>query len=74
MPVAYTILRKLQGGELLRVATFDDLDEARQVADGLYQYWPAEYLVIAAHQTSRVQHESFYERRPPTAGARLWRN
>jgi hypothetical protein len=72
--MAYTILRKLEGGELLRVATFDDLDEARQVADGLYQYWPAEYLVIAADATGGGQHEGFYELHLLTAGARQWRN
>jgi hypothetical protein len=72
--MAYTILRKLQGGELLRVATFDDLDEARQVADGLYQYWPAEYVVVAADETGGEQHGGFHERHPLTAGARQWRN
>jgi hypothetical protein len=49
--MAYMILRKLERGELLKVATVHDLEEALRLAEGLYQYWPAEY---AAGTPSRV--------------------
>lgn len=69
--MAYTILRKLDGGELLRVATLDDLDEARRLAEALYEYWPADYSVIAVDGGER--NEASYEWHAPRAALR-WRN
>jgi hypothetical protein len=41
----YDVLRRLEGGELLRVASRSELAEARQLAESLNFYWPAEYIV-----------------------------
>jgi hypothetical protein len=45
MARAYDILRKLENGELLPIASRSDLAEARKLAESLYLYWPAEYVV-----------------------------
>jgi hypothetical protein len=62
--MAYVILRKLEGGELLRVASFDDLSKAQCLAEALYQYWPADYSVIALDDASLGTHE----------GLQVWRS
>ena len=46
--MAYIILRKLEGGELLRIASFDDLSEAQRLAEA----WP-DLLVVRAHDEPR---------------------
>ena len=45
MPRAYDILRKLENGEVLPIASRNDLEEAKQLAESLNAYWPAEYIV-----------------------------
>jgi len=45
MARAYDILRKLENGEVLPIATRTDLTEAKQLAESLNSYWPAEYIV-----------------------------
>ena len=45
MPRAYDILRKLENGEVLPIASRNDLSEAKQLAESLNDYWPAEYIV-----------------------------
>lgn len=45
MARAYDILRKLESGELLPIASRGDLAEAKQLAESLNSYWPAEYIV-----------------------------
>jgi len=45
MPRAYDILRKLENGEVLPIASRNDLSEAKQLAESLNAYWPAEYVV-----------------------------
>ena len=45
MARAYDILRKLETGELLPIASRNDLEEAKQLAESLNSYWPAEYIV-----------------------------
>jgi hypothetical protein len=45
MARAYEIIRKLENGELLRVASRDDLGEARKLIESLSFHWPAEYFV-----------------------------
>ena len=45
MPRAYDILRKLENGEVLPIASRGDLDEAKELAESLNCYWPAEYIV-----------------------------
>lgn len=42
---AYDILRKLENGEMLPIASRNDLAEAKQLAESLNFYWPAEYIV-----------------------------
>jgi len=69
--MAYIILRKLEGGELLPVATFDDLSEAQSLADALYDYWPADYSVIPLDDAGLGKDEGFREWRPQRP-ARWW--
>lgn len=45
MARAYDILRKLENGEILKVASRSDLAEARELAESLDAYWPAHYFV-----------------------------
>lgn len=45
MARAYDILRKLESGEMLRIASRGGLPEAKQLAESLNSYWPAEYIV-----------------------------
>jgi uncharacterized protein (DUF2249 family) len=45
MARAYDILRRLENGEMLAVASRNDLTEARHLAESLNFYWPAEYIV-----------------------------
>lgn len=71
--MAYTILRKLDGGELLQVATLDDLEEAQRLAEALCEYWPADYSVIALDKTGGGRHAGSYEWHAPRAVIR-WLN
>jgi hypothetical protein len=45
MARAYDILRKLENGEVLSVASRNNLTEAKRLAESLNSYWPAEYIV-----------------------------
>jgi hypothetical protein len=68
--MAYIILRKLEGGELLRIASFDDLSEAQRLAEALHKYWPADYSVIALDGAGLKRYESLHEWRPQRAARR----
>jgi hypothetical protein len=78
--MAYIILRKLERGELLTVATVHDLEEALRLAEGLYEYWPAEYSVrncesgmdIPINYTVGRMHQGLWEQSHKPA--RQWRN
>jgi len=41
----YQVLVQLEGGELLYVASRNELEEAVQLIDGLNSYWPRKYVV-----------------------------
>ncbi len=72
--MAYVILRKLEGGEFLPVATFDDLSKAQHLAEALYEYWPADYSVIAlADKGTSGRDEGFQKPRSQRA-PRPWLN
>ena len=79
--MAYIILCKLDCGQLLRVATACGLDEALRLAEGLYEYWPAEYSVlniesgknIPVNRTIGQTCDDLFERHPQEAAAQ-WRN
>jgi hypothetical protein len=45
MARAYDILRKMDNGEVLPIASRGNLEEAKQLAKSLNAYWPAEYIV-----------------------------
>jgi predicted alpha/beta hydrolase family esterase len=45
MARAYDILRKLENGEFVTVASRNDLAQAKELAESLNRYWPAEYVV-----------------------------
>ncbi len=45
MTRTYDILRKLGNGEMLPIASRGDLAGAKQLAESLNFYWPAEYIV-----------------------------
>ena len=53
--MSYTVFRKLETGELLQVATRDDLREAERLAQALDQYWPADYPVLDAPSAAEVE-------------------
>ena len=79
--MAYTVLRKLTNGELLAVATVDDLDQAQQLVEGLYEYWPAAYSIwnsgsganVAFDNTNGRELKGSCGRHPPRAAQR-WLN
>jgi hypothetical protein len=71
--MAYVILRKLEGGEFLPVATFDDLSKAQHLAEALYEYWPADYSVIALADGDLGRDEGFQKPRSQRA-PRPWLN
>jgi hypothetical protein len=50
----YDILRKLENGEVLPVASRDDLTEARHLAESLNSFWPAEYIVREVHSGAEI--------------------
>ena len=41
----YKVLRKLENGEFLHVASRDNREEAVQLVAALNTYWPGEYIV-----------------------------
>jgi hypothetical protein len=41
----YTVLRKLENGEYLHVASRDNREEVLQLVVDLNTHWPAEYIV-----------------------------
>jgi hypothetical protein len=43
--MAYKIFRKLETGELLLLASFDDLDQAKELVQSLNEHWPGDYSV-----------------------------
>ena len=45
MARAYDILRKMGNGEILPIASRNELSEAKELAESLDSYWPAEYIV-----------------------------
>jgi hypothetical protein len=45
MARAYDILRRMENGEVLPIASRRDLEEAKELAESLNAYWPAEYIV-----------------------------
>lgn len=48
MARAYDILRKMENEEVLLIASREELGEAKQLAESLNSYWPAEYIVREA--------------------------
>jgi hypothetical protein len=45
MARAYDILRRMENGEMLPIASRGNLEEAEELAESLNAYWPAEYIV-----------------------------
>jgi hypothetical protein len=43
--VAYDIFHKLETGELVWLASFDDLSEANKLRESLREHWPADNVV-----------------------------
>jgi hypothetical protein len=41
----YTVLKRLENGEFVHVASRDDLQQALQLAQSLNAHWPGEYEV-----------------------------
>jgi hypothetical protein len=41
----YTLLKRLENGEFVHVASRDDLQQALQLAQSLNAHWPGEYEV-----------------------------
>ena len=42
----YKVFRKLETGELLPLASFEDLDRAKQLIASLEEHWPGDYFVM----------------------------
>jgi len=53
--MAYTIFRELKTGELLRVATRDDINEAKRLAQSLAEYWPADYSILDSGSAAEAE-------------------
>ena len=43
---AYEIVRTLEDGQRVQVATFQDLSEARGLVAALNEYWPGGYSIV----------------------------
>lgn len=43
--MVYKIFRKLETGELLMLASSDNLDQAKQLVESLNEHWPGDYSV-----------------------------
>jgi hypothetical protein len=43
--MAYKIVRKIEDGEFLDVATCEDLSQAKQLLDSFKEYFPGDYLI-----------------------------
>lgn len=44
----YKVERALPDGQLVRVGTFTDVQEARKIVEGLSEYWPGDYRILQA--------------------------
>jgi hypothetical protein len=58
MARGYDILRRLENGELLPIATRNDLTEAKQLAESLNFFWPAEYILREAESGAEIHLKS----------------
>ncbi len=43
---AYKIVRTLEDGQRVQVATFRDIDKARGLVASLNEYWPGAYSIV----------------------------
>jgi hypothetical protein len=41
----YELFKRLENGEFVRVSTFEVLEQALQVAEGLHRTWPGKYVL-----------------------------
>jgi hypothetical protein len=43
--MAYKVLYKLENGELLEIASMDDLIQAKQLLESFKEHWPGDYSI-----------------------------
>jgi hypothetical protein len=55
MRETYKILRELGNGELLLVATHDELTQAEQLKESLNRHWPGNYSIRETVSTTDVE-------------------
>ena len=46
--MTYRLVRKLDNGEVLFLAAYKDVREAKKAAAAMNQHWPGEYAIYAA--------------------------
>ena len=44
----YNVERAMPDGQLVRVGTFTDVQKAREIVEGLSEYWPGDYRILQA--------------------------
>ncbi len=49
----FTIFRRVEGGELLEVATADTREQAEKLVKSLNKLWPTEYVIEEAKPDSK---------------------
>jgi len=50
---AYKIVRTLEDGQRVQVATFQDIGKARGLAASLNEYWPGAYAIVPSSSEER---------------------
>lgn len=50
---AYKIVRTLEDGQRVQVATFQDIDKAEGLLASLNEYWPGAYAIVPSSAEKR---------------------
>ncbi len=50
---AYKIVRTLEDGQRVQVATFQDINKARGLVASLNEYWPGAYAIVPSSAEKR---------------------
>ena len=56
---AYKIVRTLEDGQRVQVATFQDLNKARGLVASLNEYWPGAYAIVPSSAEKRSACENY---------------
>jgi hypothetical protein len=56
---AYKIVRTLEDGQRVQVATLQDIDRARGLVASLKEYWPGAYSIVPSGSEERSACENY---------------